>query len=153
MHLEVWPLFTLVLPSVDSSPPARVLSFVCSRVLSRASVRASGRFFCLFVCLFVCVFVCLFVQPRDAVRRCKSHVAKRNGCYRLPPRPRSLNMLAPSAVCSTCSPLMLSFGYERHSISPNGEKHRFSPSELCPSSDHAQPQVSSHALTPERLTD
>ena len=50
MHLEVWPLFTLVLPSVDSCPLARVLSFVCLRVLSRASVRASGRFFCLFVC-------------------------------------------------------------------------------------------------------
>ena len=43
--LEVWPLFTLVLPSVDSCPLARVLSFVCLRVLSRASVRASGRFY------------------------------------------------------------------------------------------------------------
>ena len=74
MHLEVWPLFTLVLPSVDSCPLlVCCLSFVCVSCLVRPYVPPGGSFVCLF--LFVCVsvpystrlravllFVCLFVS-------------------------------------------------------------------------------------------
>ena len=55
---------------------------------------------------------------RGAVRRYKATWQSETVAteYRLPPRPRSLNMLTPSAVCSTRCPLLLSFGYERHGI-------------------------------------
>ena len=55
MHLEVWPLFTLVLPSVDSCPLlVCCLSSVCVFCLVRPYVPPGGSFVCLFVC-FLCL--------------------------------------------------------------------------------------------------
>ena len=60
------------------------------------------------------------LSGRDAVRRYKVPRGKANRYLPF----ASPTMLSPSAVCSTRSPLMLSFGSERHGISPIGEKHR-----------------------------